>query len=359
MSGDTTQKPSAMQSRAGTPPTGASEVAQTLARAVANDAMHPPHAALNDGMMQPPAGLENAIVKAYNIDDVKKSGNFIFNLKIIAAKLVQINYDPKKAEGNLNAQLQDAVATISRVPDMPANLFHVAYVPPPPPETYGMYTCHVPAAFTEMATSPAFLAILTHTGDDDGNNYKLEYAAHVARTNKSKRPKNDTYWFHLDPSDEAMKRPIRELYEKTNVHITKFGMSIQEHDKAFVPKLTANKEQRDGNKIHVEYDLNPALVPRDEYGRMCIIGLKNIDFDPEVPGCDGTLWFRPDLLERIFGACKVCHKHLQVCIGHEPKPPQNKAEGKRPIAEEAAANAKRRMAAKAAKAKTGGFSFDD
>ena len=89
---------------------------------------------------------------------------------------------------------------------------------------------------------------------------------------------------------------------------------------------------------------------------MCIVGLKDIDFDPETPGCTGTLWFRPDLLERIFGACKVCHKHMAVCYGHEPKP-KSIAEGKRPIAEEAAANAKRRMAAKAEKAKKGGFSF--
>ena len=344
-----------MQSRAGTPPNGVSEVAQALAKVVASEGLH---AAPEGEAMPPPAGLENAIVKVYNMNDIKSSGDFAFNLKVTAASLTQVNYEPKKAEGNLNAQLQDAAATISRVPDMPANLFHVAYVPPPPQEKYGMFTCHVPAIFTEMATSSTFLAMLTHTGDDEGNRYKLEYAAHVARTNKGKRPKNDAYWFHLDPSDEAMKRPIRELYEKTGVHISKWGMSIQGHDKAFEPKLTANKEQRDGNKIHVEYDLNPALVPRDDYGRMCIIGLKHIDFDPEVTGCTGTLWFRPDLLEKIFGACKVCNKHLQICIGHEPKPPQNKAEGKRPIAEEANASAKRRMAAKAAKAKTGSFSFD-
>ena len=129
------------------------------------------------------------------------------------------------------------------------------------------------------------------------------------------------------------------------------------NDAAFHKQLDKNKEQADGLKYHGEYELDRRAVPTDEMGYANVVGINKFVVDPDIPGATAKIWFAPNLLKKIFGACKVCYKHEAVCHGHEPRP-QPKAEGKRPAAAEANAAAQKRMKAKADKGKQGGFSFN-
>ena len=293
---------------------------------------------------------ETAMVKMqkFDIRTIKESGNFIFQLEIEQVMAAQLNYDPSKAVGNLNAYLQDSLSTASGVSDIPTGLYSVSFVPPKPgTDKKGLFVCHIPADFKELVTTPEVLSNLEFTGDDEGNNYKLQFANYAPLEKTKKRGKNDTFWFHLIPDESAMSLPRRVLYEGTANHIRCFGMTIQEHEDAFVPKLTKDKEQQDGRKFHVEYEVDTILVPM-KYGYANVVGLDQINFDPSIPGATGKLWFRPDLLKIVFGACKICYKHEAICLGHGHG--QSNAAGKRPVASADRMNAaKRRIAEKAAK----------
>ena len=293
--------------------------------------------------------MTDIMPKKFDLRTIKESGNFIFQLGITQVMAAQLNYDPSKAEGNLNATLQNNLATATGIDDIPTGLYNVRFVPPKPGSgKEGHFVCHVPADLGELVKTKEVL--VEFTGDGSGNNYQLEYADYIPFDKKKSRPKNDTYWFHLIPDEPAMALPRRVLYEGTAKHIGCFGMKIMDHEGAFEAKLTADKEQQDGRKFHVEYDVDTLLVPI-KFGYANIEGLNTIVFDPDIPGATGKLWFRPDLLKKVFGACKVCYKHEAVCLGHDdaPKPTSNAA-GKRPVADQVNA-AKRRMAEKAAKQK--------
>lgn len=311
-------------------------------------------------VMAPPAPPEaETIEPKFDRLAVMESGNFTFRLDIISVMAAQLNYDPEKATGNLNATLQDTLATATGIFDIPTNMYNVSFEPPGPAagsEEKGRFVCQIPGNLSALVKhNQQVVHDLGFTGDDHGNRYKLKYAEDVLMKKKSsKRPKNDTYWFHLIPDEPAMVMPRRSLYEKTNDHLAKYGMKIMEHEKAFEPKLTQDKEQQDGRKFHVEYELDPMRVPV-KYGYMDVVGLNHINFDPEIDGATGKLWFHEDLLEKVFGACKVCYRHKALCLGHEARPKSNAA-GKRPAAASDQANAaKRRIAAKAAQ--KGNFAF--
>lgn len=137
-------------------------------------------------------------------------------------------------------------------------------------------------------------------------------------------------------------------------------MKIQAHDDAFKPKMLRDTEhdgeQQDGNKWHVEYDLDWEKVPLTRGSYANVQGINMIEFesdDPNAPPLTGKIWFRADLLHKIFGACKVCYAHTALCLGHEERKPR--AEGKRPAAQEANEAAQKRIAKKAAAA--GRFAF--
>ena len=100
----------------------------------------------------------------------------------------------------------------------------------------------------------------------------------------------------------------------------------------------ANSEPRDGNKWHVEYKLHMTQVPFSG-GSVNARGLNRLELgeDPDTgKPLTAKLWFRPDLLEKIFGACKVCFVPMSACFGNDDPRKGNK-DGKRTTA--AAANA--------------------
>jgi hypothetical protein len=340
--GERTQQPSYMPSRAGSPPgdTPPAEGATAMMKA-------PP----------PPAGKETALTTygPFDLNTIKTSGNFIFHLHIKGVMAAQPNYKPINACSNLNSLMQDSLATHSGVADIPTSMYDVTYSPPSPGAAEGTYICQIPAVFEELVKSAQVISDLEFTGDGKGNNYKLEYADYTPFVNKGKRPTNEHHWLHVTPNELAICMPTRKLYEGTNRHLNNFGMAIQEHEWAFVPKLSKDKEHQDKRRFHCEYDLNHDLVPIRN-GFFNVKGLNTVVFDSDIPDATGTIWIRPDLLEKIFGACHVCYQHKSICLGHDPRPPQSKTDGKRPAtAADKEMAAKRRMAEAAAK--KGQFKF--
>ena len=346
--GEDTQRPTAMPTRAGTPENLQPPATQAMVNVQKEMAVAPP----------PPAP-ETALTTTdlFDLNTVKNSGNFIFHFNITRVMAAQANYNPYNACANLNFSLQDTLATNSGLTNIPQGLYDVSYAPPSPGAEHGNYICQIPGAFQKLVKSAPVISDLEFTGDGNGNNYQLEYADYVTYAKKAKRPKNDAHWFHCIPDESAMPLPIRTLYEGTNTHIGNYGMAIQEHEWAFEPKLTKDKEKQDNRKFHVEYDLNLDKVPLKN-GIFNVVGLNTVVFDPDIPGATGKIWFRPDLLQKIFGACKVCYGPLAHCLGHDDKPELSKAEGKRAAPSAADRNdaAKRRITETAAKNK-GKFKF--
>ena len=239
-------------------------------------------------------------------------------------------------------------------------MYHQKFVPPPPlahPTDRGRFICHIPSILQPLLT-PDVLATIAYTGDDKGNSYKLTYADVVETENKQKHQTTDQFWFHLIPTDAASKLQRRVLYEKTQEHLSKYGMEIEDYDDAFKPKMLANSEQRDGNKWHVEYKLHMNQVPFSG-GSVNARGLNRLELgeDPDTgKPLTAKLWFRPDLLEKIFGACKVCFVPVSACFGHDDPRKGNK-DGKRTTAAAANAAAQERIAKKAAAGSSGRFTF--
>ena len=280
---------------------------------------------------------------------------YLFDLKITEARLAFTNYDPEKASLNLNAILQDALATASKIPDIPQNLFRVEYEKPPPGslEQWGHFFCRIPGALQhyvpDLSAPKNEHGRLAFVGDDLGNVYKLKIEAHIKKefSAEPRKGKNDIHWLRVIPEKE-LTITNRQLYDITSAHLGKFGLTIQDHKHAFKESLTDDGEQASG-KWHCDYDLHPDKVPRGPGGLWDIAGLRIMEIDPTTHE-RAKIWIPEPLLYTVFGACKVCWKHKDLCAadgGHEPRRMQ--IGQKRDPTQVTAANAQRRMSGKAKK----------
>lgn len=358
--GDTTQQPSLMASALpSTRPSGRASPVQGL--------MPPPNgptlAPLPSGLarlqhpQQPPQGPPNderSVVPKITMQDMKDQSPYIFNLRITAIQTTATNYDPQRAISNLNATLQDALATKSGVEDIPMHMYRVVFEHPAPTGgskdtiNYGKFICQVPGpmeSYVADLTDPEKGGELQFTGDGAGNNYKLAFEAYVAPENKEKRREpNEKQWFHVIPltKNGITSVPQRLAYERTAGHIANFGMTIMDHEDAFKARTTNDKEQAKPG-WHVEYNVDYGRIPLDRSSRYDVRDLKEFYLDPETRE-RAKIWIRPDLLRMIFGACHVCWKNQDNCDGHDPKQPSG---AKRTSAAEQDQSAKLRMQKKA------------
>ena len=93
-------------------------------------------------------------------------------------------------------------------------------------------------------------------------------------------------------------------------------------------------------KIHVEYEADLDRVPLDGWG--CYYFGEDIN---SILLCTetyerGKIWFAPETLAKLFGACNMCGINTKRCLGHEVK----NTGIKRPTAAENNAAAQARIA---------------
>ena len=331
-----TQHPSPAVSRANSPPaqenTGGSI------------AMPPPPA-------DPP--MSNSLTPTHKptLQEIQDAGYHNFVLKIIAVKSTRANYNPAEAVQHLNAVLQDTLASKSGIPDIPRELYRVVYEEPPPGTfgTNGQFLCRIPkpleSYITDLTAPKNEHGPLAFTGDDWDNAYKLELTTFTQKqfSAEMSREKNEKYWLHiiLDRGNTLSKRT---LYELTAQHLSKFGMTIQGHERAFFEMPDGNKEQGSG-KWHCEYILDEDKIPRGAGNYWDITQLKWMETDPETHE-RAKIWVKPENITSIFGACGTCWKHIQLCEGHEVKKFLGQKRESKQVANE---SAQRRMAKKAEK----------
>ena len=286
-----------------------------------------------------------ALVPKMKLQDLKDARPYVFNMVIVKIRTASTNYDPEHAISNFNAALQDALGTKSGIEDIPTNMYMVQFQKPDATggsTNYGKFVCQVPGPMEPLVIDLTACGDLKFTGDGAGNSYQLEWEAFVTPENKKKRREaNDKQWCFVIPQTKGniTTVPERQVYERAVDHFANFGLTIQDHENAFLRRRTKNKEQAKPG-WHVEFDLNHGRVPIDLMNRFDIRGLKEFVIDPETDERAGV-WFNQDNMRALFGACTKCWKHVDACEGHDFKPQQP---GKRTSAAEADANAKRRMA---------------
>lgn len=299
--------------------------------------------------MPPPTAI--VPVTAPTLQACKDEPPHLFELVITDMKTVVAHYDPAQATANLSAVMQDQLEAAAKLVDVPTAMYRVTFVRPKMTSTdspYGKFLCRVPGPFrayvADLTAPKNPNGRLAFTGDDMGNVYKLKLEDHIKLDFSANAPreKNEKYWFHIITREDCTVT-ARDLYERTAVHIAKFGMTIQDHDGAFYQMAAQNKEQGTC-KWHCEYHLDKDKVPMDANGVWWdISGIRwmvvNDDTNERV-----KLWIKDVNLDRVFGACNVCYKHKRVCEGHGEQ-----SGLKRPSSQDQAAAAQRRKAGKAKK----------
>ena len=302
-------------------------------------------------MLPPPAGTamstSTALAVKATLQACLDAAPHHFILEITDVKSPLANYNPEAAVTHLNAVLQDALATVSGINEIPVEFFQVAFEAPPGLlGTHGHFICSIPEPLkVHIPNLTNKGGPLEFTGDDWNNAYKLELKAYTPKEYSAEMPreKNEKYWLHLILArGNTLKK--RDLYELTKLHLSKFGMAIQDHDHAFYQKKGGSNEQG-SNKWHIEYTLDDAKVPHGAGGYWDISQLQSMETDP-VTHERATIWTTPANLGSVFGACDKCWKHHQVCAGHDEKKKRSLGP-KRESKQTADENAKRRMAKKA------------
>ena len=325
--------PSAVTTQRASPVTGAAEPASLAEALQAN------LAASEENSAEEIRAIVTSTAKM-TLQELVDAPTYYFKFDIIDNVAPTANFDPKNAVRNLNAVLQQTVGEKVGV-EIPKELFDVTFEKPTGAGgsdgkmDLGYFLCGVPTPLvptiidlTDPKKPPTALAF---TGDGEGNNYKLAYAEYIPPATKGKRIKNDTYWFILHPQKgHGLGR--RQLFEITNDHIGKFGMTIQEHVDAFKISSTSDGEMGKAS-WHVEYHLDRMKIPTDNWGRYKIEELQLFTLNPDTKH-SATIWFKPDLLRKVFNACDKCFANLggggydRVCLGHDAPAP---SDGKKPM----------------------------
>ena len=246
-------------------------------------------------MPPPPADppMPNSLTPIHmpTLQEIQDAGYHNFVLKIIAVKSTRANYNPAEAVQHLNAVLQDTLASKSGVHDIPRELYRVVYEEPPPGTfgTNGQFLCRIPKPLegyiADLTAPKNEHGPLAFTGDDWDNAYKLELTTFTQKqfSAEMSREKNEKYWLHiiLDRGNTLSKRT---LYELTAQHLSKFGMTIQGHERAFFEKPDSNKEQGSG-KWHCEYILDEdSRRGQDPTRRGQLLGHLPAQVDGDRPG---------------------------------------------------------------------------
>jgi hypothetical protein len=341
--------PSAVTTQRASPVNLNITLAEGLAMAAAPEPAPEPAPVAAPGMMT------NAIVAKPSLQDLVDAPTAYCKLDIIKKIAHTANYNPAMAIPNLNASLQLEVGAVLGF-DIPANLYHISFVEPQGAGgsdgtvDLGSFECGMAAPLLPYVvdlTNPKNPAgPLAFTGDDDGNNYKLTYRDYTPPTTGGKKIRTDTYYLLLKPQKgHGLTR--RELYEATNAHFAKYGMTIDTHSDAFKIKDALNKEMG-SNAWHVEYKLDRAKIPMDDECRYNVEGLQLFELDTDQKHtCSVSI--KPELLYKIFNACGKCWKNRDgVCLGHGPPAPSAQpGAGKKMTAAQNTEAAKKRLAKRA------------
>ena len=304
-------------------------------------------AAPNSHGMQHVAATHNAedysrIVPKITRQEMIEAGTEFFCLRIIDKQTTGINYNPKNAIDNTNANLQNYVASFTGIPDLPTSIYQVSYRDPEPDmsssaKKYGYFLIGVPAPVYSImpdATHPtAPDGPLAFTADDDGNNYKLEFEEYLRKETKSydRIAHNDPHWFHIVPREDCTLPPM-QIKEQTQNHITKFGISIRDHEEAFAKVMTKDKT-RSLNKYHVWYILNKDAVNTIQTPTGPTIdmrGIQRFKLESEESNEFASIVFHKEPMERALSSCHICYAPLYVCGGCK-EPVKQIKDGKRPM----------------------------
>ena len=342
------------QTRRGTPVSGITEAPHVIIPGAAGtmNTMTGSAGPLRNGEvvdLRPDTSVTNTLVR----QEIIECAMAYLRLDIEDARRITINFKPQNAEGNLNSTIQQELAEVIGIPDLPTTLFSVKYQDPPEDKMsiYGFFRVGLPDLLKDYITPMVTKdGPLEATGDNDGNVYKLKLMEHAVKEFKeATRRENKEYWFHLI-IDQESRLSIRDLLTATDNHIGQWGFKVQDHPDAFKRLPSANREQGLA-KIHVEYEVDLDRVPLDRWNCYYFEEIASrILLDPKTYKL-GKIWFEPARFKKLFGACNICGINTTRCNGHEMKQITG---SKRPTAAENAAAARARIAQNAKKK----FSFN-
>lgn len=305
------------------------------------------------------------IVPIIDLQTCKDAPPSFFTLLITKVEAKLVNYDPANAVDIINAILQHNLATLANIPDLPPALFRILFLRPNGTDTgtFGAYACRIPAPlmiYIADLTAPKNPdGPLVYASDEGDNTYKMELTAYVAKdhSNKAPRPKNDLHWMHIDTNFDL---PVteRDFFDIVSDHIGKYGMTIQDHSRAFYQQTTRNGERSKGI-WHCEYDIDTTKIPTTG-GYWDITGLQCIPIGYDANNNYAKVRIRRDLMQTLFSACPTCWKHLEICPVHGKHGDQGSTSAGKKRANNNGNNASfaaDRMAKKAAAAQTKKHNF--
>ena len=108
-----------------------------------------------------------------------------------------------------------------------------------------------------------------------------------------------------------------QIKEQTQNHITKFGISIRDHEEAFAKVLTKDKT-RSLNKYHVWYILNKDAVNTIQTPTGPTIdmrGIQRFKLESEESNEFASIVFHKEPMEKALSSCHICYAPLYVCGG--------------------------------------------
>lgn len=304
-------------------------------------------------------------------------GTLFCRLRITDKKVTTINFNPKHAVQDVNANMQEYLADATGLTDIPTSVFQCSYRDPDATDMssdakqYGYFLCGVPiliAHLMPLATFPiAPKGPLAFAADDNGNNYKLEFEDHTRKELKEYEPidPNDPYWLHVIPQEDCG-LPPSIILQRIKEHLAHYGLAIRDHPLAF-KKIQPRDKEKSFNKYHVWYDIvrehAKSITMGNGVPTIDVRGMQRILMDPDT-GEKGTIKFPPvqtsdgklvSPMEKALSSCHLCFSPLFLCGGCDEKV-KPMAGGKKPMT--SAQNneaAKLRLSKKAKQAKDKAF----
>ena len=301
---------------------------------------------------------ETSVVPKISEQEMRDAGTLFFNLRITDMQTTTINYNPANAIDNTNANLQDYIARMTNIPDLPASLFQLSYREPDytdlssSAKKYGYFFIGVPEpVFSIMpeATNPiAPDGPLAFTADDNGNIYKLVYEEYIRREAKAydRIDPNDPHWMHVKPRQDCELAPMI-IKARTQTHIAKFGLTIRDHEEAF-KKLMNKEKTASRNMYHTVYDIchgQTKYVDTPNGPTIDVRGIQRFLLDEDTNEY-ASIVFHKEPMEKALSSCHVCYAPLFVCGGCK-EPAKQITGGKKPMtAEQKNAAAQHRLSKK-------------
>ena len=288
--------------------------------------------------------------KTIDANALSRSDRFTVDFNIIDTT-ARAGTSPKSAVQNLNATIQaklhkwnEIITCVRDLDPLEPKHFSVTYN-----EKDRAFICSMPDVLVPVFYKAYIKGEFDFTGDDAGNKWKLCASNHVYRSRKQKKTSDSMAWFHAIPDSDTALGPA-SVFNILDRHLSQCG--IIPDSTTFTTIATKDKEQGQ-NKYHVDFDYDPAKLPKDARGMYDLSSIKKIPIsDHPLESQFIKLWAKKESMLFMFGGCDRCFKHkATACLC-----PEETGNRKRtPTVSNDAA--RRRIAARASAAHSSSFSF--